>query len=150
MNFINGTKFDEEMGQTEYVETKKMIDMAYTCQVLIPAKTKEKIDVMAKANDNHYYSFNIRKVYEIFYLLLADGQIKLVEDRIIPSKDELVGKKYQKWHHSWSHNIIDYIVLRKNIQEAIQQGKIKFAGEKEKSPMEVDVNPFPMMTGVVS
>lgn len=66
------------------------------------------------------------------------------------SKEELENKKYCKWHNYWSHNIADCIVFKKNIQETIRQGKIKFAVEKGKSPMEMDVDLIPLMTGMVS
>lgn len=52
----------------------------------------------------------------MFDLLLAVGKIKLTEGQVILNKDELVGKKYCKCYHSWIHNTIDFIVLRKNIQ----------------------------------
>ena len=69
---------------------------------------------------------------------------------MIPRREELVGKKYYKWHHSWSHNTVDCIVLRKNIQETIRQGNIRFTDHKEKAPIEVDVDLFLVMIGMVS
>ena len=49
-----------------------------------------------------------------------------------------------------SHNTVNCIVFRKTIQEAIRQGKVKFAEDKGKAPMEVDTDPFPKMTGMVN
>ena len=87
---------------------------------------------------------------EILDLLLKDETIKLAEGQRIPSKEELADKRYCKWHHSNSHNTANCIVFRKTIQEAIRQGKIKFAEDKGKAPMGVDVDLFPKMTGMVN
>lgn len=97
------------------------IDKPYVCQALRPAGTKEKLkeNIMIKAKHTQYYSFKVNKIDEIFDPLLADGMIKLTEGQTIPSNEELVDKKYCKWHHSWNHNTADCIFFRKNVQEAI-------------------------------
>lgn len=105
---------------------------------------------MARTKEAIYYYFDISRIEEIFDMLLADGQIRLTEWQKIPTKNEWVENKYYKWHHSWSHATSDCIVLKKSIQEAIQQKKIKFADDNEKSSTEIDVDPFLIITGIVS
>lgn len=78
-------------------------------------REKLKETIMVKAKDTQYYMFDINKMEKIFDLLLADGPIKLTKGQSIQTKKELANKKSYKWHHSWSHDIVNYIVLRKNI-----------------------------------
>lgn len=68
-----------------------VIDMPYTCQALKLAKGKKKLkeNIMSMAKNAQFYSFDTSKADEVFDLLLADGMIKLTENQVIPSKEEL-------------------------------------------------------------
>ena len=67
----------------------------YTYPALTPSKDK-KVD----KPDKEAYLFDISKVDQIFDCLVKDKQIKLSEGHKIPPADEIMGKKYYKWHHS--------------------------------------------------
>ena len=58
----------------------------------------------------------------IFYLLLKEKQLKLPENHKLPTAQELQGRLYCKWHHSFTHAMNDCKELRRQIQSAIEQG----------------------------
>lgn len=88
------------------------------------SKTKNK----SMAEIGKDYSFYITKAEEILDPLLKDGQLKLPEGHVIPSADEIKkkGRKYCKWHHSWSHTTNNCVVFRNQLQKAISDGRFKF------------------------
>ena len=49
--------------------------------------------------------------------------------------------KYCKWHNAISHNTNECRVFCKEIQSAIEAGKIKF--DAPEKPMKIDSHPFP-------
>jgi hypothetical protein len=65
-----------------------------------------------------------------------NGNIKI--NHTIPSADELKRGAYCKWHNSFSHATNDCNVVRRQIQSAINEGRLKF------QEMQVDTEPFPM------
>ena len=50
------------------------------------------------------YDFDIKKVDKIFDLLLEKKQFRLPTNHVIPSAEELKGKKYCKFHNAPNHN----------------------------------------------
>jgi hypothetical protein len=85
------------------------------------------------------FDFDVSKAEQIFDLLLKEKQLKLTEDHKIPTAQEINGRAYCKWHHSFTHTTNDCQALRRQIQTAIEQGRLilgQFA-------MKVDTNPFP-------
>jgi hypothetical protein len=56
----------------------------------------------------------------------------------VPSTDELKCRAYCKWHNSFSYATNDCNVFRRQIQSAINEGRLKF------QEMQVDTEPFPM------
>jgi hypothetical protein len=90
------------------------------------------------------FDFDISKVEQIFDLLLKEKQLKLPEGCKFPIAQELQGRSYYKWHHSFTHNTSDCKELHRQIQSAIEQGRlilIQYA-------MKVDTQPFPSMNMV--
>jgi hypothetical protein len=70
--------------------------------------------------------------------LLKNGNIKLTHT--IPPIDELKRRAYCKWHNSFSHATNDCNVFRRQVQSAINEGRLAF------QEMQVDTQPFPVNT----
>ena len=71
--------------------------------------------------------------------MLKEKQLKLPEGHKIPTAQEVNGRPYCKWHHSFTHITNDCKEFRRQIQTAIEQGRLilgQFA-------MKVDTQPFP-------
>ncbi|KAK1564287.1 hypothetical protein QYE76_000112 [Lolium multiflorum] len=85
------------------------------------------------------FDFDLSKTEQIFDLLLKEKQLKLPEGHKIPTVQEMNGRPYCKWHHTFTHATNDCKVLRGQIQMAIEQGRLLFG----QFAMRVDTNPFP-------
>jgi hypothetical protein len=70
------------------------------------------------------FDFDKSKVEQIFDLLLMEKQLKLPEDHKFPTAQELQGRPYCKWHHLFTHNTNDCKELHRQIQSAIEQGRL--------------------------
>jgi len=81
----------------------------------------------------------VAKAKQIFDLLLKEKQLKLPESHKLPTAQELQGRLYCKWHHSFTHATNDCKELRRQIQSAIEQGRLILA----QHTMKVDSQPFP-------
>lgn len=86
------------------------------------------------------YDFNVTKADKLFDFLLEKGQIKLPEDYLKPTAEQLKNKKFCKYHGVTSHGTNECRVFRAHIQKAIEQGLLKFDVARK---MSVDQNPFP-------
>ncbi|XP_043717501.1 uncharacterized protein LOC122665417 [Telopea speciosissima] len=143
VNFSN-FKVDEEceVSIAEIVSGKPCV-----CKALSPmvehtgSSPKPKPTPARNLDSRARYSYNISKAESIFDHLLKDKQIKLLEGHQIPSAEEIKGKRYCKWHNSFTHNTNGCIVLRMALQQAINDGCLKFPN-KGKGIMLVDENPF--------
>nr|AAQ56390.1 putative gag-pol precursor [Oryza sativa Japonica Group] len=89
------------------------------------------------------YSFDVAKCDKIFDYLLQEKQIRLPKGHIIPSQEELKCRAYCKWHDSHSHSTNDCNVFRRQVQSAIDEGRLKFTNG---SKMKLDHDPFPVNT----
>src|SRR4051812_34905363 len=90
------------------------------------------------------FDFDVSKAEQIFDLLMKEKQLKLPEGHKIPTAQEMNGRPYCKWHHSFTHTTNDCKELRRQIQTAIEQGRLilgQFA-------MKVDTNAFPSVNMV--
>ena len=85
------------------------------------------------------FDFDVAKAEQIFDLLLKEKQLKLPENHKLPTTQELQGRPYCKWHHSFTHATNDCKELRRQIQSAIEQGRLILA----QYTMKVDSQPFP-------
>jgi hypothetical protein len=92
--------------------------------------------VQKKRQEEVKFTFNVGKCDKIFDELLKNGNIKI--NHAVPSADELKHHAYCKWHNSFSHATNDCNVFRRQIQSAINKGRLKF------QEMQVDTEPFPM------
>jgi hypothetical protein len=92
--------------------------------------------VQKKRQEEVKFTFNVGKCDKIFDELLKNGNIKI--NHTVPSADELKHRAYCKWHNSFSHATNDCNVFRRQIQSAINEGRLKF------QEMQVDTELFPM------
>jgi hypothetical protein len=70
------------------------------------------------------FNFDKSKVEQIFDLLLREKQLRLPEGHKFPTTQELQGRPYCKWHHLFTHTTNDCKELRRQIQSAIEQGRL--------------------------
>jgi hypothetical protein len=84
------------------------------------------------------FDFDKSKVEQIFDLLLREKQLKLPEGHKFPIAQELQGRPYCKWHHLFTHTTNEYKELRRQIQSAIEQGRLIL----RQFTMKVDTRPF--------
>ena len=68
------------------------------------------------------FDFGVAKAEQIFDLLLKEKLLKLPENHKLPTTQELQGRPYCKWHHSFTHATNDCKELRRLIQLVIEQG----------------------------
>lgn len=87
------------------------------------------------------FTFDVAKCDRIFDYLLQEKQIKLPNGHVIPSPEELKRSAYCKWHNSHSYATNDCNVFRRQVQSAINEGRLRFA---ESPKMQLDSNPFPV------
>jgi hypothetical protein len=90
------------------------------------------------------FDFDVSKVEQIFDLLLKEKQLKLPEGCKPPTAQELQGRSYCKWHHSFTHNTSGCKELHRQIQSAIEQGRLILG----QTAMKVDTQPFPSVNMV--
>jgi hypothetical protein len=83
------------------------------------------------------YTFDTAKCDRIFAYLLQEKQIKLPCGHVIPSLE---------WHNSYSHATNDCNVLYRQVQLAINEGRLKFV---ESLQMKLDKDPFPTNMNMV-
>jgi hypothetical protein len=85
------------------------------------------------------FDFDVSRVEQIFDLLLKEKQLKFPEGFKILTAQELQGRSYCKWHNSFTHGTNDCKELRRQIQSAIEQGRLILG----QYAMKVDTQPFP-------
>ena len=87
------------------------------------------------------FTFDVSKYERIFDELYKNGYIKM--SHVIPPLEELKRRVYCKFHNTFSHATNDCNVLRRQIQSAVNEGRIIVP------QMKVDQNPFPAHTHVL-
>ena len=80
------------------------------------------------------FSFDVAKCDRIFDAILKDKYIRI--SHTLPTFEELKRRAYCKYHNSFSHATNDCNVFRKQIQSAINDGRLSFAD------MQIDKQPF--------
>ena len=84
------------------------------------------------------FTFYVSKCNRIFYELLRLGHLNI--NHVIPLLEELKRHAYYKFHNSSSHATNDCNVFRRQVQSAINEGRLTFP------EMKLDKVPFPMHT----
>ena len=74
--------------------------------------------------------------------MLVQGKlIRVREGHVIPSPGELGKRPYCKYHNSFSHSTNDCNVFRRQVQSAINDGRLTFT---DGTKMKLDSDPFPI------
>jgi hypothetical protein len=115
----------------------------YTAEFIWPTKVKSSAcsslqPVQKNRQEEIKFTFNVAKCDKIFDELLKNDNIKLTHT--IPPIDELKRRAYCKWHNYFSHATNDCNVFRRQVQLAINEGRLAF------QEMQVDKQPFPINT----
>jgi hypothetical protein len=119
---------DKEVYVAEFVWPSK--EKSYSCSSLKPASEGRQEEIK--------FTFDVSKCDHLFDEVLKSGNIKLTH--IIPPLDELKRRAYCKFHNSFSHAIHGCNVFRRQVQSAINEGRLTF------HEMQVDKAPFPIDT----
>jgi hypothetical protein len=110
----------------------------FVCSILKPASKSQQ--------DKMRYTFDVAKCDRIFDYLLQEKQIKFPCGHAIPSPEQLKKHVYCKWHNSYSYATNDCNVFHRQVQSAINEGRLKFA---ESPQMKLDKDPFPVNMNMV-
>ena len=101
----------------------------------------------AKIDGTHvHYTFKVVKTEEIFNFLVKGKLITFPKDHQIPSKDELRGKTYLKYHNSLNHTTNACWGFRNVIHDRINKGIHKFP--KKKKAISINKDPFPPVASI--
>jgi hypothetical protein len=114
----------------EWVQSSK--SKPFACPALKPTPARR---------EEIKYTFDVSKCDKIFDMLLQGSLIRLREGHVMPSAEKLGRKAYCKWHNSFSHATNDCNVFRRQVQSAIEDGRLTFT---ESSKMKLDTDPFPI------
>jgi hypothetical protein len=116
MNLLDYESSDDESKEVCAAEfTWLPNDKANTCTSLKPAHT---------SRDQMKFTFDVVKCDKIFDELLKSGKIKM--SHTIPTIDQLKRRAYYKFHNSFPHATNDCNTFRRQIQSAINEGRLKF------------------------
>jgi hypothetical protein len=119
---------EKEVYAAEFVWPSKA--KSYSCSSLKPTQKNRQEEVR--------FTFDVSKCNRIFDELLKNGNIKL--SHAIPLLEELRRRAYCKWHNSSSHATNDCNVFRRQVQSAINEGRLVLP------EMQIDKTPFPVHT----
>jgi hypothetical protein len=84
------------------------------------------------------FDYDVNKAEQVFDLLLKEKQLKLSEGHKFPTAQEQLGRPYCKCHNSFTDTTNDCKELRRQIQSAIEQGRLILG----QFTMKVDSQPF--------
>jgi hypothetical protein len=135
---------------TYYQDPNYEIDLAkyvgrvpFVCDALhkkqSQAKESNKLASPLKA-----YSFDVEKADEIFDILYKANKLKIIGRHRFPSKEELKGRDYYKWHSTYTHATKSCVTFRNMVQDKIDRNVLKFP-EIPQENMAVDADPFPFV-----
>jgi hypothetical protein len=94
--------------------------------------------IQKNRQDNIKFTFDVSKCDRIFDELNKLGHVKL--SHAIPPLEKLKWRAYCKWHNSFSHATNDCNVFRRQIQSAVNEGRLVVP------QMQIDNNFFPVHT----
>jgi hypothetical protein len=123
---------DSSDDESREVLTAKFISpskaKSLTCDALKPIHKNWQDDIK--------YTFDVAKCDNFFNELHKGGYIKI--SHALPSLEELKRWAYCKWHNSFSHTPNDCKVFRRQVQSAINEGRLSL------NEMQIDWHPFPV------
>ncbi|XP_058784624.1 uncharacterized protein LOC131659452 [Vicia villosa] len=100
----------------------------YTCKMITPSNGKNPVET--EKNDKFpkkTYTFDVTKCDEIFDLLVKDGQMVLPPNIKIPPLEQWKKRGYCKYDNFLGHKTSQCFIFRDLIQNAIKEGRLKFA-----------------------
>lgn len=92
------------------------------------------------------YTFDVSKTEDIFDFLAKEKFISFPPDHRLPTKEELKGRDYCKYHNSYNHNTNLCWAFKNVLQERINKGVLKFPEKQE--AMAIDEDPFPPVASI--
>ncbi|XP_050876984.1 uncharacterized protein LOC127080729 [Lathyrus oleraceus] len=114
----------------------------YACKLLTPSNGRNPVET--EKNDRFpkkTYTFDVTKCDEIFDLLVKEGQMIVPPNTKIPPLEQRKKRGFYKYHNFSGHKTSQCFLFRDLIQNAIMDGRLKFAG-KGKNQMKVDIDPL--------
>ena len=105
---------EKEVYAAEFVWPSK--DKPSTCPSLKPIQNNRQNEMK--------FTFDVSKCDRIFYELVKNGNIHL--SHAIPSAEELKWHAYCKWYNSFSLATNDCIVFCRQVQSAVDDGRLNF------------------------
>ena len=123
-------------------------DLSSSGSCVCPLLIKKAPETWKKTSSSNtsQFSFDVAKTEEIFDFLLKEKFLSLPTDHKIPSREELKGREYCKYHNSFNHPTNNCWGFRNVVQDRINKGILKFPEKKE--AMLVDEDPFPPVANV--
>ena len=122
-NFSYGTYYQDsnyEIDLAEYVGQGPFV-----CEVL-QKKQIQAQESNKPASPLRVYSFDVEKADEIFDILYKANQLRLIGRHRFPSKEELKGKDYCKWHSTYTHATKSCVTFRNVVEDKIYINVLKF------------------------
>jgi hypothetical protein len=126
-------QFLERADQGEEYDDEEEITAAEIVWVKEPLIVNQRWIKQAKGT----YDFDVTKADKLFEFLVKEGRIKLPDGHSMLRPDGVKEKRYCGFHDRNSHSINECRVFRMRIQNAIQEGHLKFDNK-----MKLDGNPF--------
>ncbi|XP_050908553.1 uncharacterized protein LOC127122222 [Lathyrus oleraceus] len=114
----------------------------YACKLLTPSNGRNPVET--EKNDRFSkktYTFDVTKCDEIFDLLVKDDQMIVPPNTKIPPLEQRKKRGLCKYHNFLGHKTSQCFLFRDLIQNAIKDGRLKFA-DKGKNQMKVDADPL--------
>jgi hypothetical protein len=100
--------------------------------------------ILSKYNDRYTpktYTFDVTKCDEIFYLLVADGQVAVPNGLKISQLEQRKKRGFCKYHNCLGHKTSHCVLFRDLVQRGLNEGILMF-GDKENPHMQVDGDPL--------
>jgi hypothetical protein len=83
----------------------------------------------------------VERADEIFDILYKANQLRIIGRHRFPSKEELKGMDYCKWHSTYTHATKSCVTFRNVVQDKIDRNVLKFLEASQES-MAIDPNLF--------
>lgn len=114
----------------------------YACKLLTPSNGRNPVET--EKNDRFpkkTYTFDVTKCDSIFDLLVKDGQMIMPPNTKIPPLEQRKKRDLCKYHNFLGHKTSQCFLFRDLIQNAIKDGRLKFA-DRGRNQMKVDADPL--------
>ncbi|XP_050919775.1 uncharacterized protein LOC127137347 [Lathyrus oleraceus] len=140
---------ESEIAKDPYGLEEFEIDLAelkeapsYACKLLTPSNGRNPVETEKNERfPKKTYTFDVTKCDEIFDLLVKDGQMIVPPNTKIPLLEQRKKRGFCKYHSFLGHKTSQCFLFRDLIQNAIRDGRLKFA-DKGKNQMKVDTDPL--------